>query len=149
MKISDLAALQRPMQVPQGVERRESGARQQSFQSQLVGMDQSNVMNKLNEMSDNIARQGAVVARRCDMLELKKYRELIIEYMNEAVRFAFEFKKQSTLDARGRHRLYATIKRVNKKLEDLTQELLSGQADNISVMDSIDEIRGMLLDLLL
>jgi uncharacterized protein YaaR (DUF327 family) len=100
-------------------------------------------------MNDNIAKQGAIVARRCDMLELKKYREMVIEYMNEAVRFAFEFKKQSTLDARGRHRMYAVIKRINKRLEELTNEMLSGQADNISIMNSTDEIRGMLLDLLM
>ncbi|GHV09933.1 hypothetical protein FACS1894217_15000 [Clostridia bacterium] len=149
MKISELAATSRPMQIPQGVERREGGAPQQSFQSQLTGLDSQNVMTKLNEMSDNIAKQGAVVAKRCDMLEMKKYREMVIEYMNEAVRFTFEFRKQSTLDARGRHRLYATIKRINKRLEDLTRELLDGQSDNLSVMNSIDEIRGMLLDLIL
>ncbi|MCL2085144.1 MAG: YaaR family protein [Oscillospiraceae bacterium] len=149
MKVSDLSALNRPMQTLPGVERREGGGRQQNFRGHMAGIDQSNAFEKLNSMNEAIAKQGAVVARRCDMLELKKYREMVIEYMNEAVRFTFEFKKQSTLDARGRHRMYAIIKRINKRLEELTKEMLAGQADNLAVMNAIDEIRGMLLDLLL
>ena len=149
MKVSDLSSLNRPMQPLPGVERREGGERQQAFRSHMAGIDKSNAIQKLNEMSESISKQGAAVAKRCDMLELKKYREMVTEFMNEAVRFAYEFKKQSTLDARGRHRMYAIIKRVNKKLEELTKEMLAGQADNLAVMSAIDEIRGMLLDLLL
>lgn len=149
MKISELASLNRPMPMMQGVERREGGSQKQTFERHMSGIDKSNHMEKLNELSNNINKQGEMVAKRCDILELKRYREMITEFMSEAVRFAFEFKKQSTLDARGRHRMYALIKRINKKLEELTKELLEGQADNISLMDSIDEIRGMLLDLLM
>ena len=149
MKISELQTANRPMQIMPSVERREGGTRQQAFERHMTGLNKGNCMEKLHEMSTNITKQGEMVAKRCDILELKKYREMISEFMGEAVRFAFEFKKQSTLDARGRHRLYAIIKRVNKKLEELAKELLSGQSDNISVMNSIDEIRGMLLDLLL
>lgn len=149
MKISELTATNRTMSVMPGVERKEGGDPQKNFRNHISGIDQNNVLDKLNAMSGNITRQGEVVARRCDMLELKRYRELIVEYMNEAVSFCFEFKKQSTLDARGRHRMYALIKRINKRLEELTAELLKGEADNIAVMNAIDEIRGMLLDLLL
>lgn len=149
MKITELQTANRPMQVLAGVERRESGSRQQEFAKHISGLDKGNCVQKLNEMSENITKQGEIVAKRCDIVELKRYREMITEFMNEAVRFAFEFKKQSTLDARGRHRMYATIKRINKKLEELTKALLSGESDNISLMDSIDEIRGMLLDLLM
>jgi hypothetical protein len=149
MKISELASLNRPMPVLPGVERRESGSQKQAFERHMSGIDKNNYMEKLNELSVNISKQGEMVAKRCDILELKRYREMITEFMNEAVRFSFEFKKQSTLDARGRHRMYALIKRINKKLEELTKQLLEGETDNIALMDSIDEIRGMLLDMLM
>jgi uncharacterized protein YaaR (DUF327 family) len=106
-------------------------------------------MQRLQEMCDAITKQGAAVARRCDILELKRYKEMVAEFMYEAVRFSYEFKKQSSLDARGRHRMYSIIKRVNQKLEELTRKVLESQAETLSVMDAIDEIRGMLVDLLL
>ncbi len=149
MKISELQSLNQPMRQLPDIQRREAGGGQQPFRSHMTGIDKGNCMEKLNALSESIAQQGAVVAKRCDMVEMKRYRELIIAYMNEAVSFAFEFKKQSTLDARGRHRMYAIIKRINKKLEELTKELLNGQQDNLALMNSIDEIRGMLMDLLL
>ena len=149
MKISELQTANRPIQIKPAVERREGGARQQAFERHMSGLNRGNCMEKLYEMSENITKQGENVAKRCDILELKRYREMIAEFMGEAVRFAFEFKKRSTLDARGRHRLYAIIKRVNKKLEELAKELLSGEADTISLMNSIGEIRGLLLDLMM
>jgi uncharacterized protein YaaR (DUF327 family) len=110
-------------------------------------LTQANCAQKLDEMSQSVLEQGRQVARRCDMLELKRYKEMVAEFMHEAVRFTFEFKKQSLLDARGRHRVYALIKRINQKLDELTQQLLAGEADNLSVMAAVDELRGMLLDL--
>jgi len=149
MKISEIKNLNRPMPVTQGVERREGGSQKQAFERHMSGIDKNNYMEKLGALSEGIAKQGETVAKRCDIIELKRYREMITEFMNEAVRFAFEFKKQSTLDARGRHRMYALIKRINQKLEELTKKVLEGEADNISLMNSIDEIRGMLVDLLM
>ena len=149
MKVAELSAINNMIRAGTGVERRESAVPQSGFRAVLSELTQSNYMEKLQQMCDNVAKQGAAVTRRCDILELKRYREMLAEFMYEAVRFSFEFKKQSTVDIRGRHRMYAIIKRLNEKLEELTKEVLSGQADNLAVMNAIDEIRGMLIDLLL
>ncbi|MCL1820009.1 MAG: YaaR family protein, partial [Oscillospiraceae bacterium] len=133
MKISELQNLNRPLPVLPGVDRREGNPQKQAFERHMSGIDKGNYMEKLTELSVNISKQGEMVAKRCDILELKRYREMIAEYMGEAVRFAFEFKKQSTLDARGRHRMYALIKRINQKLEELTKQILEGEADNLAV----------------
>jgi len=132
-----------------GVERGDAGAKPVSFQREMSLLNQANCEQKLSEMNRSILEQGKLMARRCDLLELKRYKEMIAEFMYEAVRFSYEFKKQSTLDARGRHRIYALIKRINAKLEELTKQMLSGESDNLMVMAAVDELRGMLLDLYL
>lgn len=147
MKVGEIPNINRMTQNPIGIERRESEPRQQSFQSKLSHLGSDKYMTKLSELGDRITLQGSIVAKRADIVELKRYREMVSEFMNEAVRFMFEFNKKSTLDARGRHKVYALIKKINKKLEELTQELLDGQRDNIAILQTIDEIRGMLLDL--
>ncbi len=147
MKIQDLSSLNNMIRTSTGVEQRVQGPKVSTFQQEMSQLTRANCEQKLGEMGKAILEQGRLVGRRCDLLELKRYKEMVAEFMYEAVRFAYEFKKQSTLDARGRHKIYALIKRINQKLEELTQQMLSGEADNLMVMAAIDELRGMLLDL--
>ena len=147
MKISELPNINNVMRTPAGVEAKTDGQRSFVFKNELSHLTQQNALAALTEMSDKIAQQGANLVRHCDILELKRYREMLAEFMHEAVRFTFQFKKQSTLDPRGRHRIYAIIKKINSKLEELTRQVLSGEAESLSLMEAIDDIRGMLVDL--
>ncbi len=147
MRIPEMGPLHNMIRSSTGAERRETTATPGSFRNELQGLTQENALQKLNDMGLNLQKQGEILARRCDIVELKRYKEKLGEFMHEAVRFAFEFKKQSTLDARGRHRIYALIKKLNDKIEELTQQILSGEADQLAVLEAIDDIRGMLLDL--
>ena len=147
MKIHDLATLQSMIRTPSDVERHESSPRTPTFSREMSQLSRANCEQKLGEMHGRITEQGQLLSTRCDMLELKRYKEMVAEFMHEAVRFAFEFRKQSTLDARGRHKLYALIKRVNQKLEELTRLMLSVEAENLAVMATVDELRGLLLDM--
>ena len=147
MKIQDLPSPQAMIRTAVGAEKTGAGEVHPSFRREMSLLTRANCEQKLGEMHQRITEQGMVLARRCDLLELKRYKEMVAEFMYEAVRFAYEFQKQSMLDARGRHRLYALIKHINQKLDDLTQQMLSGQADNLALMEALDELRGMLLDL--
>lgn len=147
MKIGELSTFNKMTPGVSSTERRDAEPRQQTFQSKLAHLGSDKYMLRLSEMGDRITAQGALVAKRADIVELKRYREMIAEFLNEAVRFMFEYNKKSTLDSRGRHRIFALIKKINKKLEELTHSLLEEQKDNIAILQAIDEIRGMILDL--
>ena len=149
MKIHDLSSLNGMIRTATGVERNDAGPGPVSFSREMSQLTRANCEQKLNEMNRSITEQGTQMARRCDLLELKRYKEMVAEFMYEAVRFSYEFKKQSMLDARGRHRIFTLIKRINAKLEELTTQMLSGESDNLAVMAAVDELRGMLLDLYL
>ncbi len=40
------------------------------------------------------------------------------------------------------------IKRVNTALDELAQELMKDEKDHLAILGKIDEIRGLLLDIL-
>ena len=149
MKIHDLPSLNGMIRTATGVDRQENKSGVPSFRQEMSQLTRANCEQKLDELLQKATQQGNLMANRCDLLELKRYKEMVAEFMYEAVRFSFAFKKQSTIDARGRHRLYALIKRVNQRIEALTAQMLSGQADNLSVMAAVDELRGLLMDLYL
>ncbi len=149
MKITDVNNLNNLIRTGAGVERQTQRQGPPSFRDTLSSLTRENSMQRLSEMSENLMRQGEVVGRRCDILELKRYKELLSEYLYEAVRFMYEFKKQSTLDARGRHKMYAIIKKINAKLEEMTEQMLKSESGSLALMAAVDDIRGMLIDLLL
>ena len=97
-------------------------------------------------MLEEITMQGKKVGKRMDIREMKKYRMLIKDFMNEVVTRSHEFSRENYLDRRGRHRVYGIIRRVDELLDELAQELVKDEQDNIAILNKIDEIRGLLLD---
>lgn len=103
----------------------------------------------LRQKAKEIEKQGKHLADHIDISELKTYKRLVMEFMGEAVRSSSRFSKESFLDRRGRHRVYATVKTINEKLEQLTEELLKAERDHLNILGKIEDIRGLVLDLIL
>ena len=68
--------------------------------------------------------------------------------MNEVVNRSHKFSRENFLDRRGRHRVYGIVKLVDQNLDELAQELIKDEKDQIAILGKIDEIRGLLLDIL-
>jgi len=83
-----------------------------------------------------------------DVRDMKRYRALIKEFMNEVVNRSHKFSRENFLDRKGRHRVYGIVKLVDNKLDELAQELIKDEKDHIAILGKIDEIRGLLLDIL-
>lgn len=119
-----------------------------NFKFTLVShIEEQELQARLSTMLEEITQQGEKIKKRMDIKDVKKYRGMIQEFMNEIVSRSHVFSRENSLDRRGRHRVYGIVKMVNETLDELAQELLKDEKDSISVLNSIDEIRGMLLDL--
>ena len=79
--------------------------------------------------------------------DMKRYRGMIKEFMNEVVSRSHTFSRENFLDRRGRHRIYGIIRRVDETLDELAQELVKDEQDHIAILEKIGEIRGLLLDI--
>ena len=102
---------------------------------------------RLNLMMQDIVQQGERISKKKDIRDMQKYRILIKEFMNEIVSRSHAFSRENFLDRRGRHRVYGIIRRVDETLDELAQELVKEQSDNISILDKIGQIEGLLLDI--
>ena len=120
-----------------------------SFKFTLVShLDDQNLQARLNLMLDEISAQGKKLGKRMDVRDMKHYRELIREFMNEIVSRSHKFTRENFLDRKGRHRVYTMIKLVNKELDELALELIKDENDHIYILNKIDEIRGLLIDIM-
>ena len=119
-----------------------------SFKFTLVSHIENNELKeKLSSLMKDIEEQGNKLAKHMDIRDMKRYRSLVKEFMNEVTAHSHEFSRENFLDRRGRHRVYGIVKEVDKSLDDLAQELLKDEKDNIAILNKIDDIRGMLLDI--
>ncbi len=113
----------------------------------LSKIEAGELQNKLNTMIQEIGVQGDKIAKHMDIKDMKKYRELIKDFMNEVVTHSHKFSRENFLDKRGRHRVYGIVKLVDKNVDELAQELLKDEKNHLGILGKIDEIRGLLLDL--
>lgn len=134
---------QTPVEAPKNVETPEvpfkfvlsSNVEEAELQQRLVGM------------MEEITMQGDKLKKKMDIRDMKHYRSLVKNFMNEVVNRSHEFSRENFLDRRGRHRVYGIIRRVDEALDELAQELVKEEQDALTILARIDEIRGLLLDI--
>ncbi|MDD6156654.1 MAG: YaaR family protein [Lachnospiraceae bacterium] len=103
---------------------------------------------KVDALMEDITAQGNRIAEHMDIRDMKKYRGLIQEFLNEVVYRSHKFSRENFLDRRGRHRVYGIIKLIDSNLDELASELVADEKDHISILARIGEISGLLLDIL-
>ena len=103
---------------------------------------------KVDMLMNDITAQGNRIAEHMDIRDMKHYRALIKEFMNEVVFRSHKFSRENFLDRRGRHRVYGIIKLIDENLDALASALVEDEKDHISILGKIGEIRGLLLDIL-
>ena len=110
-------------------------------------VEDAELNSRLNQLMTQITEQGERIAKHTDIADMKRYRELVKDFMNEVVNRSHKFSRENFLDRRGRHRVYGIVKLVDKNLDDLATELLKDEKDNLTILSKVGEIRGLLIDI--
>lgn len=103
---------------------------------------------KVDLLMNDITAQGNRIAQHMDIRDMKKYRGLIKDFLNEVVYRSHNFSRENFLDRKGRHRVYGLIRLIDSNLDELARELVKDEKDHIAILSRIGEIRGLLLDIL-
>lgn len=120
-----------------------------SFKFTLMSqIGDENLQARLTSMMEEITRQGDKLAKKRDIKDMRRYRGLIKDFMNEIITRSHEFSRENFLDKKGRHRVYGIVRLVDENLDALAQELMKDEQDHMAILSKIGEIRGLLLDIL-
>lgn len=111
----------------------------QQMQSTHLRVGQETLVAFLAEIDE----QGKRLLKHPIRAEIARYRMLVGKFVKEAM------AQMTTLEKRTdrRNRAFVLVKEVDKKLAELTELLLSGQAKQIDVLDKLSELHGLLVDL--
>ncbi len=93
---------------------------------------------------DEAARR---LLKQRNLANLRRYRDLVREFLRKAVAGSYSLKGDRRWDGRGHRKVYYLIEKVNSSLEELVAMVLKKQENTLKLMAKLDEIRGLLLDL--
>jgi uncharacterized protein YaaR (DUF327 family) len=126
-----------------------SGPRPLIFQKTMSGLSSQQRDAHFQSLISGIDAQGERLSKRADVKELEKYRELIRGFLDEVVSNGYAFSKENAYAPRGRQRVFATVKIVDEKLDELAKAVFSEQADSLAILGKVGEIHGLLVDIML
>ena len=119
-----------------------------SFKFTLTSaIGEAQLQERLNTLLNEITTQGERIAQHMDIRDMKKYRGLVKDFLNEVVNRSHKFSRENFLDHRGRHRVYGIIRLVDETLDELAGELVKDEKDHLGILEKIGEIQGLLLDI--
>ena len=119
-----------------------------TFKFTLIShVEEQELQARLTTLMEEITMQGEKLAKKRDVRDMKKYRGLIKDFMNEIINRSHAFSRENFLDRKGRHRVYGIIRLVDENLDELAKELMKDEQDHLSILSKIGEIRGLLLDI--
>lgn len=98
----------------------------------------------LKNLLESIKRKGSQIVSTKEHSDVVEYKKLVKEYLNKVIDDTYELDKFSdTFNSR----YYLTVKTVDKKLQELTNKILGEEMDNLSILTTIDEIQGLIVDI--
>ena len=117
------------------------------FGTELADQKSSMSREAMDRLLEKIVEQGARLSKSPTYEELRSYRALIQSFIGEAVDGMYELHRQAGWDRLGRQKVYTSVRKIDKKLEEMAEKIRLGQADQLSIIASHDAIRGLLVDL--
>lgn len=102
---------------------------------------------ELDKIIDRIDTVGKRFAKNPDIENLSEYKSLIKAFLDTVMNKIFKIKEKMGNRSWVKHKVYITVEKIDKKLEELTNFILNKETENINLLATLDEIRGMLVDL--
>lgn len=113
--------------------------------SEIDSLPYEEAISKLKEM---VSSAGDALRKNQMPEEMQNYKEAVKQFVDYVVKNSYEvetFKRRLTLT---KDRIICRVKIIDKKLEGLAAEVLLSQHDQIAFLSKIDELNGLVIDLL-
>ena len=119
-----------------------------TFKMKLEELEQEQIKGELQVLFDKIEVQSTKLQSKLFIDDLINYKKLIKEFLNITVNNSHVFFKESSLDRRGRHRIYSLVKKVDQELDELTKDFLHIENNRINILKRLEDIKGILMDII-
>lgn len=116
------------------------------FSEMLMQKNRQHTVSEMQQMIKGIQEQGDRLSRHMTVRELKIYRQMVKQFLEDTLRKGINLKEVRGFDRRGRVKRYKLLEEVDEKLVLLAEELLATEEGRIQLLHTLGEIRGILIN---
>ncbi|MFL0250776.1 YaaR family protein [Clostridium neuense] len=99
---------------------------------------------QLKQMQEDIKKKGNRLAITKCFVDVNAYKNLIKEYLQSVLNYMYSVKKDISF---WQTQYFITVETVDKKLEELTEQIMSEEREKLNVASTIDDITGLIVDM--
>ncbi|MDR1127565.1 MAG: YaaR family protein [Treponema sp.] len=119
--------------------------------AEIAGMENLPVSQEtIDNLMDEIHSKGDELKKRPLPQEILLYKKAVHDFLDFIVKNAYDIEKQ--IGARRKReenqKIFIQVKVIDQRLEQLAMVILAGQADQMKILARLEEINGLLVDLL-
>ncbi|WP_251554547.1 YaaR family protein [Neobacillus muris] len=124
-----------------------TSAHSASFQGIMKSYSKELTQDRLTQLLQDIDQQGQNLSENPTFHQLKKYKDLVKQFMGEVSKQGTGLYQTETWNYMGGHQSLKTVRVLDQKLIELTSHVLSEQSSGLSILERIGEIKGLLINL--
>lgn len=118
-----------------------------SFSDMMRQQDEQASAEQLKRLINQIQKQGERLSKAMTVRELRQYKLLIKQFLEETARRGVRLRDTRGWDRRGRTKRYKLLEEIDKHLLSLAEELIETESGKLEILQRVGEIRGLLINL--
>jgi len=108
----------------------------------------SDAQRGIQELLDGVFDSGDALKRAPTMDTIREYRQRVKDFVKYVVRNSVHVEETASGANILKRKRFTLIRVIDEKLDALAASVLSGQKEQIAILAQIDQINGMLVDLI-
>lgn len=129
------------------IAQKEVAVSSKGFQETVHKQENKLQIEQLNKMIGDLEEAGTRLSKSRNFNDLAKFKGIVKRFINEAVDYGLNLKQSRSWDFSGNGRSLNVVQQVDRKLIDLTDEVVNKEKSNLDILASVGEIKGLLVNL--
>jgi len=105
------------------------------------------LFERFQAMAQQIEAQGKKLAESQTVEDLKTYKKLVKQFLDDAVKNSLQLEEQRGFSRGGRSKIYKLVKEVDQKLVELTNAVLEKEKKGLDLLGLVGEIQGLIINI--
>lgn len=118
-----------------------------NFADVMNFQDEQRTIEELQVKLQDIHNQGERLTRSMTVRELRLYRQMVKQFLEDTVRRGVGMKETRGFDRRGRTKRYKLLEELDTNLIQMGEELLESEEGRLELLQKVGDIRGILINL--
>ncbi len=100
------------------------------------------------ELLDSVHVSGDALKKDASTENIKAYKKAVRDFIHYVVESVYDLREQTSGRNILKRKKFTTVAVIDEKLERFAADIMSGQRDKLDILGRLEEIHGLLVDLL-